>query len=63
MWFYDEKEHAHAICIERARNRLYVLADKYGEFQHPAVINQSIILDELINQYNRAGEQIKKPIV
>jgi len=49
--------------IERARNRLHVMAEKYGKFQHPAVIKQSIILDELINQYNRAGEQIKKPIV
>ncbi|MHA7584732.1 aspartyl-phosphate phosphatase Spo0E family protein [Paenibacillus vandeheii] len=49
--------------IERARNRLYVLTEKYGDFQHPAVIKQSMVLDELINQYNRAGEQIKKPIV
>ncbi|WP_458460640.1 aspartyl-phosphate phosphatase Spo0E family protein, partial [Paenibacillus sp.] len=31
-------------------------------FQHPAVIKQSMVLDELINQYNRTGEQIKKPI-
>lgn len=49
--------------IEGARNRLYDLAGKYGDFQHPAVIKQSMVLDELINQYNRAGKQIKKPIV
>ncbi|WP_337035804.1 aspartyl-phosphate phosphatase Spo0E family protein [Paenibacillus illinoisensis] len=48
--------------IERARNRLHHLTEKHGNFQHPAVIKQSMLLDELINQYNRTGEQIKKPI-
>ncbi|NQX49767.1 aspartyl-phosphate phosphatase Spo0E family protein [Paenibacillus tritici] len=48
--------------IERARNRLYTLTNQYGNFQHPAVIKQSMVLDELINQYNVIGEQLKKPI-
>lgn len=51
--------------IECARTRLHELAKKHSaEFGHPAVIKQSILLDELINQYNRlVGEQLKKPIV
>lgn len=49
--------------IERARNRLHALSEKHENFQHPAVIKQSMVLDDLINQYNRIGEQqIKKPI-
>lgn len=48
--------------IERARNRLHILAEKHGGVQHPAVIKQSMVLDDLINQYNRSGEQMKKPI-
>ncbi|QQZ64543.1 aspartyl-phosphate phosphatase Spo0E family protein (plasmid) [Paenibacillus sonchi] len=49
--------------IERARKRLHALTEKHRNFLHPAVIKQSMVLDELINQYNRIGEQqIKKPI-
>lgn len=47
-------------CIEVARQKLHFTWQKYGEFGHPKVIEQSIILDELINQYNR--QIIKKPI-
>ncbi|MGE6668544.1 aspartyl-phosphate phosphatase Spo0E family protein [Paenibacillus xylanexedens] len=47
--------------IERARNLLYALAEKHRGVQHPAVIKQSMILDDLINQYNKEGAQ-KKPI-
>ncbi|QOS81749.1 aspartyl-phosphate phosphatase Spo0E family protein [Paenibacillus sp. JNUCC31] len=48
--------------IERARTRLHALAKKHRGVQHPAVIKQSMVLDDLINQYNREKAQIKKPI-
>nr|WP_238652063.1 aspartyl-phosphate phosphatase Spo0E family protein [Paenibacillus piscarius] len=45
------------IRIERARKQLHMLAEKHHDLQHPAVLKQSMLLDELINQYNRKGEQ------
>ncbi|MEC0330587.1 aspartyl-phosphate phosphatase Spo0E family protein [Paenibacillus macerans] len=50
--------------IERERNKLHVLTEKYnGQFGHPRVIHQSMILDELINQYYQLHiRNIKKPI-
>lgn len=41
-------------CIEHARQRLYQIADQYAELWHPEVIRQSMVLDELINEYNNA---------
>ncbi|MGG0823527.1 aspartyl-phosphate phosphatase Spo0E family protein [Paenibacillus turicensis] len=47
--------------IEKARNQLHILTEKYnGQFGHPQVISQSVLLDELINQYNRLRELHKK---
>lgn len=43
--------------IECARNQLHMLAEKHHDLQHPAVLKQSMVLDELINQYNKKGEQ------
>lgn len=40
------------IELERERESLYTLTAIYG-LQHPIVIKQSEILDELINRYNR----------
>lgn len=40
------------VRIERARNRLHFLAEKHHDLQHPAVLKQSMVLDDLINQYN-----------
>lgn len=40
--------------IEHARQRLYQIADQYAELWHPEVIRQSMVLDELINEYNNA---------
>ncbi|MCP1137526.1 aspartyl-phosphate phosphatase Spo0E family protein [Paenibacillus polysaccharolyticus] len=58
-----EKSMLIKLRIERARNRLHALTAKHENFQHPAVIKQSMVLDDLINQYNRIGDQqIKKPI-
>ncbi|MGY3386785.1 hypothetical protein ACVWZB_004739 [Paenibacillus polymyxa] len=37
--------------MERARERLHDLYQQYG-FGHACVLEQSMILDELINQYN-----------
>lgn len=44
------------VRIERARNQLHILAEKHHDLQHPAVLKQSRVLDELINQYNKKGE-------
>ncbi|WP_342416567.1 aspartyl-phosphate phosphatase Spo0E family protein [Paenibacillus sp. FSL R10-2782] len=38
--------------LEEDRQKLYDLQAKYG-FAHASVLKQSMILDELINQYNR----------
>lgn len=47
--------------IEEARKRLHSLELLYGGLQHPKVLEQSIILDELINKYNRItyGDSVK----
>ncbi|WKL03899.1 aspartyl-phosphate phosphatase Spo0E family protein [Paenibacillus amylolyticus] len=41
-------------CIEHAQQRLYQIAAQYAELWHPEVIRQSMVLDELINEYNNA---------
>ncbi|WP_434749338.1 aspartyl-phosphate phosphatase Spo0E family protein [Paenibacillus amylolyticus] len=41
-------------CIEKARQRLYQIANQYPNLWHPEVIRQSMVLDELINEYNHA---------
>ncbi|WP_226002369.1 aspartyl-phosphate phosphatase Spo0E family protein [Paenibacillus sp. BJ-4] len=38
--------------LEDARQRLHDLYEEYG-FGHACVLEQSMFLDELINQYNR----------
>ncbi|GIO30424.1 MULTISPECIES: aspartyl-phosphate phosphatase Spo0E family protein [Paenibacillus] len=40
--------------IEEARQRLYRMVNRYGDVWNPKVIRQSMVLDELINCYNRA---------
>ncbi|CAI6085272.1 hypothetical protein PAECIP112173_04585 [Paenibacillus sp. JJ-100] len=44
--------------IEHARKQMHALLNKYGLFLHPAVIKQSMVLDELINQYSK--DQLEK---
>lgn len=39
-------------CIEKARRKLHQIASAHAELWHPDVIRQSMILDELINEYN-----------
>ncbi len=46
--------------IEAARQRLYQLKMDYGDLLHPRVIHQSMVLDDLINQYNLV--KIEKPM-
>lgn len=46
--------------IELARQKLYQTKLKYVDLLHPNVIKQSMILDELINEYNQA--KTEKPI-
>lgn len=38
--------------LDESRDILYILEQKYG-LSHPHVLKQSMLLDELINQYNR----------
>ncbi|WP_404580983.1 MULTISPECIES: Spo0E family sporulation regulatory protein-aspartic acid phosphatase [unclassified Paenibacillus] len=48
--------------LENNRQRLYDLQAKYG-LSHIDVLRQSMVLDELINQYHRMYyAQLKKPI-
>lgn len=48
--------------LEKNRQRLYDLQAKYG-LGHMYVLRQSIVLDELTNQYNRIYyAKLKKPI-
>ncbi|MBB6019643.1 hypothetical protein HNR77_000704 [Paenibacillus sp. JGP012] len=49
--------------IEQARSRLHEIAKKYDGLLHPELIKQSVILDKLINQFNKTdGTQKTKPI-
>ncbi|KJD47397.1 aspartyl-phosphate phosphatase Spo0E family protein [Paenibacillus terrae] len=48
--------------LENNRQRLYDLQAKYG-LGHMDVLRQSMVLDELINQYHRMYyTKLKKPI-
>ncbi|WP_410771209.1 aspartyl-phosphate phosphatase Spo0E family protein [Fontibacillus sp. BL9] len=50
--------------IEKERQKLNQLAERYG-LRHKAVLNQSLLLDTLINKYNKTKyDQIqrKQPI-
>lgn len=44
--------------LESARQRLQDLYEQYG-FGHACVLEQSMLLDELINQYNRMFQTMK----
>ncbi|MMZ48185.1 Spo0E like sporulation regulatory protein [compost metagenome] len=39
--------------LEDARQRLHDLYKQYGGFAHACVLEQSMLLDDLINEYNR----------
>ncbi|CCC86382.1 hypothetical protein PPM_p0232 (plasmid) [Paenibacillus polymyxa M1] len=47
--------------LEDARKRLYELTELYG-LSHACVLEQSMFLDELINEHNRIS-QLKKKLV
>ncbi|GIP52679.1 aspartyl-phosphate phosphatase Spo0E family protein [Paenibacillus vini] len=50
--------------IEKERQKLNQLAEQYG-LRHKAVLHQSLLLDKLINKYNKAKYaelQRKQPI-
>ncbi|MCP3808690.1 aspartyl-phosphate phosphatase Spo0E family protein [Paenibacillus sp. Lou8.1] len=46
--------------VENARQHLHDLYEEYG-FGHACVLEQSMLLDELINQYNRMFQTKKLP--
>lgn len=37
--------------IEQERSKLHQMRRRYRDFSHPMVLRQSVLLDELINQY------------
>lgn len=37
--------------IEQERSKLHQMKRHYRDFNHPVVLRQSVLLDELINQY------------
>ncbi|MEK4734808.1 aspartyl-phosphate phosphatase Spo0E family protein [Paenibacillus sp. FSL L8-0641] len=45
--------------MESARQRMYDLYKQHGSIGHACVLEQSMILDELINQYNRMNQTKK----
>lgn len=45
--------------IEQARQQLYDIELERGSLLHPEVIQQSMVLDELINEYNRQRVGVK----
>lgn len=50
-------QHSHLtilVKVEQARKTLYQTQQKYGLLTHPKVVEQSMILDELLNQYQRS---------
>ncbi|MEK4519725.1 aspartyl-phosphate phosphatase Spo0E family protein [Paenibacillus sp. FSL H8-0122] len=49
------------IRIEQARSKLYTLHIQYGGFNHPEVLRQSVVLDELLNAYDNAYRMNKRP--
>jgi len=46
--------------MENARQHLHDLYEEHG-FGHACVLEQSMLLDELINQYNRMFQTRKQP--
>ncbi|MDR0269388.1 aspartyl-phosphate phosphatase Spo0E family protein [Paenibacillus sp.] len=52
------------MSMEEARQRLYLMVQQYGCVWNPKVIRQSMVLDELINNYNRAvkDQEMGEPI-
>ncbi|MCJ8010231.1 aspartyl-phosphate phosphatase Spo0E family protein [Paenibacillus sp. KQZ6P-2] len=48
-----KKSNATECLLEIERQRLYEMADQYGDIWNPNVIKQSMILDEIINNYNK----------
>ncbi|WP_106769310.1 Spo0E family sporulation regulatory protein-aspartic acid phosphatase [Paenibacillus faecalis] len=48
--------------IERERHKLHFLTQEYGALGHPKVIQQSMVLDDLINQYIKLDKKkVEKP--
>ncbi|GAB6928506.1 hypothetical protein JCM10914A_24890 [Paenibacillus sp. JCM 10914] len=38
--------------IEQERHKLHRMKQRYCDFNHPKVLRQSVVLDELLNQYS-----------
>ncbi|WP_340026224.1 aspartyl-phosphate phosphatase Spo0E family protein [Paenibacillus sp. FSL K6-1096] len=49
------------IRIEQARSMLHKLHIQYGGLNHPEVLRQSVVLDELLNAYDSAYRMKKRP--
>ncbi|WP_379157975.1 aspartyl-phosphate phosphatase Spo0E family protein [Paenibacillus sp. sgz5001063] len=48
----QNKEDTTLLRVESAREKLYQMHQKYGFLTHPKVIEQSVALDHLLNQYS-----------
>jgi hypothetical protein len=46
-----KNEHTTLLRVEKARQKLYQAQQRYGILTHPKVVEQSIVLDHLLNQY------------
>ncbi|MWV43944.1 Spo0E family sporulation regulatory protein-aspartic acid phosphatase [Paenibacillus sp. HJL G12] len=47
-------------CLEMERQRLYQMVHQYGGMWNPNVIRQSMVLDEIINNYNKLNTERKE---
>ncbi|MBW4085396.1 aspartyl-phosphate phosphatase Spo0E family protein [Paenibacillus sp. S150] len=48
----QNNENMTLLQVESAREQLYQTQKKYGFLTHPKVIEQSVALDHLLNQYS-----------
>lgn len=49
----QNNENETLLHVECAREKLYQMQKKYGFLTHPKVIEQSVALDHLLNQYSK----------
>ena len=48
----QKNERTNLLRVEKARQKLYQTQQRYGILTHPKVVEQSIVLDHLLNQYS-----------
>lgn len=48
----QKNERITLLRVEKARQKLYQTQQRYGILTHPKVVEQSALLDHLLNQYS-----------